>query len=88
MFTDKFNANYIDKDGKEHPMVMGCYGIGVGRLLAAAIEQNHDEKGIIFPANIAPYDVHLVSLNTEDPSIKESAESLYSLLVQMRQSNY
>ncbi|MQF99476.1 MAG: proline--tRNA ligase [SAR202 cluster bacterium] len=82
VFTDKFNANYIDKDGKEHPMVMGCYGIGVGRLLAAAIEQNHDEKGIIFPANIAPYDVHLVSLNTEDPSIKESAESLYSLLVQ------
>ena len=61
---------------------MGCYGIGVGRRLAAAIEQNHDEKGIIFPANIAPYDVHLVSLNTEDPSIKESAESLYSLLVQ------
>ena len=82
VFTDKFGANYIDKDGKENPMVMGCYGIGVGRLLAAAIEQNHDDKGIIFPSNISPYDIHLVSLNTEDPKIKEAAESLYTLLSQ------
>ncbi len=82
VFTDKFSANYIDKDGKDKPMVMGCYGIGVGRLLAAAIEQNHDEKGVIFPPSISPYDIHLVSLNTEDPDIREAAESLYSLLGQ------
>lgn len=82
VFTDKFGANYIDTDGKENPMVMGCYGIGVGRLLAAAIEQNHDDKGIIFPSNISPYDIHLVSLNTEDPKVKEAAESLYTLLSQ------
>ena len=59
---------------------MGCYGIGVGRLLAAAIEQNHDEAGIVFPTPIAPYDVHLVGLNTNVNEVVESADSLYEEL--------
>jgi prolyl-tRNA synthetase len=56
---------------------MGCYGIGVGRLLAAAIEQNHDEKGMIFPGPIAPFQVHLVGLNLSDESVATAAEGLY-----------
>ena len=50
-------ARYVDENGKEHDMVMGCYGIGVGRTMAAVIEQNHDEHGIIWPITVAPYEV-------------------------------
>ena len=56
---------------------MGCYGIGIGRLLAAAIEQNHDQRGIIFPAPIAPYQAHLVGLNLSDPEVAAAADRLY-----------
>ena len=59
---------------------MGCYGIGVSRILAAAIEQNHDDRGIIFPAPIAPYDVHLVALNMADEAVAEAAVDLYDRL--------
>ena len=61
---------------------MGCYGIGVGRLLAAALEQNHDDKGIVFPSAIAPYQVHLVALNVENPDVAQAAENLYNRLEQ------
>ena len=67
----------MDRDGQQQPIIMGCYGIGVGRLLAAAIEQNHDEKGIVFPAPIAPYQVHLVALNLSNAEVAEAAENLY-----------
>jgi prolyl-tRNA synthetase len=80
VFTDKLDANYLDNDGLQQSMVMGCYGIGVGRLLAAAIEQNHDEKGIVFPSTISPYTVSLISLNNHDPSVQEVADSLHSQL--------
>ena len=56
---------------------MGCYGIGVERLLAAAIEQNHDDAGILFPQTIAPYDVHLVGLNTNVEEVARTADALY-----------
>jgi prolyl-tRNA synthetase len=59
---------------------MGCYGIGVGRLLAGAIEQNHDDRGMVFPAPIAPYQVHLVGLNLSQAEVAASAESLYKEL--------
>ena len=59
---------------------MGCYGIGVSRILAAAIEQNHDEHGIVFPPPIAPYQVHLVGLNMSDASVAETAGELYDRL--------
>ena len=59
---------------------MGCYGIGVGRLLAAAIEQNHDQKGIVFPPPVAPYQVHLVALNMSDTGVVEAADRLYQEL--------
>ena len=79
-FTETLKANFLDAQGQQRPIIMGCYGIGVGRLLAGAIEQNHDEKGIIFPAPIAPYQVHLLSLNPLDPEVGSTAEELYGRL--------
>ena len=76
-FSETLGALFLDQHGQQHPMLMGCYGIGVGRLLAAAIEQNHDDRGIIFPAPIAPYQVQLVGLNLTDERVKEAAEQLY-----------
>ena len=79
-FSERLGANYLDGEGKQRPIIMGCYGIGVGRLLAAAIEQNHDERGIIFPPLIAPYQVHLLSLNPEDAGVHQAAAELYQRL--------
>ena len=79
-YSEKLDAQYRDSEGQRHLIIMGCYGIGVGRLLAAAIEQNHDDNGIVFPAPIAPYDVHLVGLNTNVQGVNEAADSLYEEL--------
>ena len=79
-FSETLGANYLDQDGQQHPILMGCYGIGVGRLLAAAIEQNHDDGGIVFPGPIAPYQVHLVGLNLTDETVARAADDLYRRL--------
>ena len=79
-FTERLGATYLDAQAQQHPIIMGCYGIGVGRLLAAAIEQNHDDRGIIFPTPIAPYQVHLVSLNPDNDQVRQAAEELYARL--------
>ena len=76
-YSEALGAMYLDQEGQQHPITMGCYGIGVGRLLAAAIEQNHDDRGIVFPAPIAPYQVHLVGLNLTDEAVAEAANKLY-----------
>ena len=81
-FTERLEASFLDQDGTQRPIVMGSYGIGVGRLLAAAIEQNHDEKGIVFPNAIAPYQVQLVALNVENPQVAQASEDLYQHLEQ------
>ena len=81
IFSETLGAHYLDRDGVRKPIVMGSYGIGVGRLLAAAIEQNHDEQGIIWPAPIAPYQVHLVTLAGKDTSIVETSDRLYQTLL-------
>ncbi len=78
--SEKLNAPYIDAKGEARPIIMGCYGIGLGRLLAAAIEQNHDDKGIIWPVPIAPYQVYLCPLYREDSGVAEVAEKLYTEL--------
>jgi prolyl-tRNA synthetase len=62
-------------------MIMGCYGLGVGRTLAAAVEQNHDDKGIIWPLPLAPYEVVLVVLNADKTEVVEAAEGLFEQLV-------
>lgn len=74
------NATYIDQDGKPQPYYMGCYGIGIGRTLAAIVEIHHDDRGIIWPDAIAPYQVHLIGLNLANDKIKQKAESLYKQL--------
>jgi len=78
--SERLGALYLDKDGTNKPIIMGCYGIGVGRLLAAAIEQNHDDKGIIWPLPIAPYQVCLCALKVEDTQVMEAAEAVYAEL--------
>lgn len=69
-YSDSMNATYLDVDGVRKPFIMGCYGIGVTRTVAAAIEQHHDIHGIRWPAGIAPYDVHLLPVNVADEAIK------------------
>jgi prolyl-tRNA synthetase len=78
--SDKLGASFIDASGASRPIVMGCYGIGIGRLLAAAIEQNHDDKGIIWPMSIAPYQVYLCPLYREKSRVPEVTETLYEKL--------
>ena len=78
--SEKLEAYYIDENGESHLIVMGCYGIGLGRLLAAAIEQNHDDKGILWPAPIAPYHVYLCPLYREGSQVAEVVEKLYTEL--------
>ena len=71
----------LDAQGKPQPMIMGCYGIGVSRLIAAAIEQSHDERGIIWPEGIAPFTIHLLPMNyKKSTSIQEASEALYTQL--------
>lgn len=81
-FSERFGATFLDQDGMERPILMGSYGIGIGRLLAAAIEQNHDDKGIIWPAPIAPYQVHLCPLSSDSTEVAAAAEQLYAQLQQ------
>jgi prolyl-tRNA synthetase len=81
-YSEALGANFSDADDRQQPVIMGCYGIGVGRLLAAVIEQNHDDKGIIFPRSIAPYDVWLAALNVEKEDVAREAEALYESLQQ------
>jgi prolyl-tRNA synthetase len=79
-YSEAFDAAYPDAQGVRHPILMGCYGIGLERLLGAAIEQNHDDKGILFPATIAPYQVQLTALNTDNAEVAEAADALYKEL--------
>jgi prolyl-tRNA synthetase len=72
-------ANYIGEDQKEHALVMGCYGIGVSRLVATTVEQHHDDNGIRWPMSVAPYHVHLVTIGKED-NVQNTAKSLYDAL--------
>jgi prolyl-tRNA synthetase len=76
-YSESMNATFQDTDGQGKHFVMGCYGIGVTRIVAAAIEQNHDDKGIIFPVPLAPYTVIIVNLGINDEVINTAAEKLY-----------
>ena len=73
-YSDKLQAKVLDENGANQIMTMGCYGIGVSRVVAAAIEQNHDDKGIIFPVPIAPYKVIILNLGLKDEEISQAAE--------------
>ena len=78
-YSDKMNANFLDEDGKSHAIVMGCYGIGVSRLIAAIIEQHHDEQGIRWPLPVAPYEVMITPIG-KDAEPYERATEIYETL--------
>ncbi|MCX8277514.1 MAG: proline--tRNA ligase [Dehalococcoidia bacterium] len=80
VYSSKMGADYTDEDGEQNEILMGCYGIGVGRMLAAAIESNHDDFGMILPQAIAPYDVYLAGLNLNNDDIAGKAEQIYETL--------
>jgi prolyl-tRNA synthetase len=76
-YSEAMKATFLDENGQEKPIIMGSYGIGVERIIACHIEQNHDENGIIWDKSIAPFLVHLISVNTEIPNVVQTAEKLY-----------
>ena len=81
-YSKALHATFLDADGKEQTIYMGCYGIGIGRTVAACIEQNHDENGIIFPIPIAPFQVIVSALSAKDDSVKDASEAIYQDLLQ------
>ncbi len=81
-YTDAMGATFLDRDGESRSVIMGSYGIGVGRLLACVAEEHHDERGLVWPISVAPYEVHLVSLGGEGTEAQQVANDLYSRLEQ------
>jgi prolyl-tRNA synthetase len=76
-YSDAMNCTYLDAAGKSKPMIMGCYGIGLNRILAAAIEASHDDDGIIWPISIAPFHVTVLALDPKDDAVRGVAEKLH-----------
>ena len=84
LYAESMNANVLNSDGQKSTLFMGCYGIGVSRLVAAAIEQNYDDKGIVWPHNIAPFDINIISIgHNKDEKITSAANDLYEELCEM-----
>jgi prolyl-tRNA synthetase len=79
-YSEAMGCTFTDEEGADHPMIMGCYGLGIGRTVAAAIEQNHDADGIIWPRPLAPFEALLVALNPDDPEVRRVADALYGEL--------
>jgi prolyl-tRNA synthetase len=79
-YSVAMGCTFLDENGESQPMIMGCYGLGIGRTVAAAIEQNHDEDGIIWPRPLAPFEVALLALNIQDESVVRAADELYAAL--------
>lgn len=76
-YSEAMNAVFLDENGRTQPMIMGCYGIGVSRTVAAVAEQFNDEKGLVWPVSIAPYQLHLITVNMKDSAQQELSEALY-----------
>ena len=79
-YSEALQATFLDQNGRPNPMIMGCYGIGVSRTLAAAIEQYHDENGIIWPRSIAPFDAVIVPINAKDEALMSTSQTIYTAL--------
>jgi prolyl-tRNA synthetase len=79
-YSDALGARFVDEEGNERPMVMGCYGLGVTRVMAAAVEYSHDRDGIVWPPAIAPFDAHVMIINSADPAQRQAAEQVYEVL--------
>ena len=76
------SALFLDETGKQHPIIMGCYGIGVSRLIAAVVEKNNDQGGIVWPQGVAPYDVEVLPVQTSDPAVVELAQKYHSEFIE------
>lgn len=76
-YSEAMQANFLDENGKQKPIIMGCYGIGVSRLISAIIEGSNDEKGVIWPKSVAPYQLHIIAVNMKDENQRALAEKLY-----------
>ena len=79
-YSEALQATFLDQNGRPNPMIMGCYGIGVSRTLAAAIEQYHDENGIIWPRSIAPFEAVIVPINAKDEALMSTSQTIYTVL--------
>ncbi len=80
-YSSAMNCNFLDANGKSHPMIMGCYDIGVGRTVASVVKQNSDEWGPLWPISVAPFHVHICALNLNKPEVSAAAEKLYAELL-------
>jgi prolyl-tRNA synthetase len=80
-YSTKLGCNFLDETGKEKPCLMGCYGIGINRIVASAIEAGNDENGIMFPISIAPFEVIIVSVNQDDAEVVKAADDIYKQLL-------
>ncbi len=80
-YSESMGAVFLDQDGQERVMVMGCYGIGIGRTAAAAIEQSHDDRGMIWPKAIAPFQAHVIPIGARASAAVKAAEELYQSLI-------
>jgi prolyl-tRNA synthetase len=81
-YSEAMSANFVDEDGKEKPFIMGCYGIGIGRTVAAAIEQNFDDNGMILPRALAPFEIIVLPLNMKDENVIRTADDIYNSLLE------
>ncbi|MGM0873702.1 MAG: proline--tRNA ligase [Bacillota bacterium] len=81
-YSEAMNATFLDENGRSQPMIMGCYGIGVSRTLAAIIEQHNDENGIVWPDAVAPFQIHVIPVNVKNDSQKDLSEKLYAEFTQ------
>jgi len=79
-YSEAMDATFLDEQGKENPCIMGCYGIGINRILASAIEAGHDADGCVLPASIAPFEVEIIQLNNDKPDVCNAAERIYNEL--------
>ncbi|PGT86702.1 proline--tRNA ligase [Bacillus sp. AFS040349] len=82
-YSEAMNATFLDENGRTQPMIMGCYGIGVSRTLAAVIEQNNDENGIVWPEALAPFQLHVIPINVKNDAQKELGEKLYNIFTDL-----
>ena len=82
-YSKALGALFIDENGEDHPIIMGSYGIGLERVVACYIEQNYDEKGIVWGKTLAPFLVHLIGLNMKNPKVVETSEKIYSELCEL-----
>ncbi|HET7451111.1 MAG TPA: His/Gly/Thr/Pro-type tRNA ligase C-terminal domain-containing protein, partial [Thermoanaerobaculia bacterium] len=79
-YSVSMDCSFLDENGEKKPMVMGCYGLGIGRTVAAVVEQNHDEAGIVWPAPLAPFDLHLIAMNMGEEENRAEAGRVYAAL--------